>query len=258
MQTSTTAPAGGAVSASRTVAGLTVGRAYTATVWVNPAASTGVTALTLGAAGVGASTPVPPGTGYQQLTYGFTATAASHTIVVGYTAATDVGSTLVWDDVSLTQDAWVETTVAASTVTDQVVRSQSGRIMRDILTDTASATAETSMYTFDAAGRLTLATLTNTTHTHTLSYGYGTTTGCVNNGAGKNGNRTAFADNLDGVVTSVAYCYDNADQLTGTDVTPNIGANGLSPVAGGDLTTSGPNPSLGYDAHGNTTRLADQ
>ena len=37
--------------------------------------------------------------------------------------------------------------------------------------------------------------------------------------------------------------------------TPPAGAN---PVAGGNLTTVGPLPSLAYDEHGNTTRLADQ
>jgi RHS repeat-associated protein len=54
----------------------------------------------------------------------------------------------------------------------------------------------------------------------------------------------------------VAYCYDNDDRLIGTMVT---GAPaGASPVAGGDLSTAGPLPSLAYDAHVNTTVLADQ
>jgi RHS repeat-associated protein len=54
----------------------------------------------------------------------------------------------------------------------------------------------------------------------------------------------------------VAYCYDGADRLTSTTVT---GAPvGASPVAGGNLTTSGASPSPAYDAHGNTTVLADQ
>ena len=104
---------GGPVSATRTVTGLTVGREYTASVWVNPDSSTGVTDLTLGVTGIGTATPVAPGTGYQQLTYEFTATATSHDLVVGYEAADDVGSLLMWDDVTVTEDAWVETTVAA-------------------------------------------------------------------------------------------------------------------------------------------------
>jgi len=56
--------------------------------------------------------------------------------------------------------------------------------------------------------------------------------------------------------SSVVYCYDHADRLTGTTV---AGAPvGASPVAGWDLTTTGSGATLAYDAHGNTTRLADQ
>jgi len=92
---------------------------------------------------------------------------------------------------------------------------------------------------------------------HTLTYGYGTASCGANTAAGKNGNRTSFSDAHTGVgTTSVAYCYDHADRLTGTTVT---GAPvGASPVAGGNLTTTGPGATLAYDAHGNTTRLADQ
>ncbi|MEO5535338.1 MAG: PA14 domain-containing protein [Pseudolysinimonas sp.] len=252
LETSTTNVAGGPVTATRTVTGLTVGRSYTASAWVNPNTSTGVTGLSLGVTGVGTSTPVAPGVGYQQLTYAFTATATSHVLTVGYTAADDVGSLLVWDDVTLTQDAWVETVTAASTVSDGVVRSQSGRIIQNTLTDSTAAAPETSTYTFDTAGRLVQASIPH----HTLTYGFGTTSGCVNNAAGKNGNRTGFSDNFDGSTTSVAYCYDNADRLTGTTVSnPPSGAN---PVGGVSLSTAGGSPTLIYDAHGNTTRLADQ
>ncbi len=54
----------------------------------------------------------------------------------------------------------------------------------------------------------------------------------------------------------MAYCYDDADRLTGTTVTG--AAVGASPVAGGSLTVTGPGATLAYDAHGNTTRLGDQ
>jgi large repetitive protein len=251
LETATTEVLGGPVSATRTVSGLTAGRDYTASVWANPDTSTGVTDLTFGVTGIGTATPVAPGTGYQQLTYEFTATATSHELVIGYEASGDVGSLLIWDDVTVTQDAWVETTVTASTVTDAVVRSQSGRIMQNTLTDSASPVAETSTYTFDVAGRLVTAVIPH----HTLTYGYGTAS-CGVAAAGKNGNRTSFYDNFDGNTTSVAYCYDNADRLTATAVTN--APSGASPVAGGNLTTTGPGASLAYDAHGNTTRLADQ
>lgn len=127
--------------------------------WVNADTASGVSDLTLGVTGVGSATPVAPGTGYQQLSFEFRATAASHDLQVGYQATDDTGSLVVWDDVTLTQDAWVETTTAASTVTDAVVRSQTGRIMQNILTDSASASPEVSTYDFDAAGRLEVATL---------------------------------------------------------------------------------------------------
>jgi hypothetical protein len=69
------------------------------------------------------------------LTYGFTATAASRDLVVSYTAADDAGSHVIWDDVTLIHDAWVENTVTASTVEDSVIRSQSGRIIQNTLAD---------------------------------------------------------------------------------------------------------------------------
>lgn len=249
--TSTTEVTGGPVSAARTVTGLTIGRDYTASVWVNPDSSTGLTALTLGVDGVGTSAPAAAGTGYQQVTFEFTATSTSHDLLIAYEAADDAGSLLIWDDVTVTQDAWVETLATASTVSDAVVRSQSGRILRNTLTDTASPAAETSTYSFDAAGRLVTAAIPH----HTLTYGYGAAS-CGVAAAGKNGNRTAFTDNHDGVITSVAYCYDNADRLTQTTVVD--APAGASPVAGGNLTTTGPGASLAYDWHGNTTRLADQ
>ncbi len=72
-----------------------------------------------------------------------------------------------------------------------------------------------------------------------------------------NGNRTSFTDSRPGVTPMVvSYCYDNADRLTSTAATnPPVG---VSPVAGGSLSTVGPLPSLVYDSHGNTVVLADQ
>ncbi|WP_167050980.1 PA14 domain-containing protein [Salinibacterium sp. ZJ77] len=142
---------------------------------------------------------------------------------------------------------------SGSTVTDRVVRSQSGRIVQNTLTDSASTAPETSTYRFDAAGRLVHASIPR----HELSYGFDTATCGVNPDAGKNGNRTSFTDVKDGgVPTSVAYCYDNADRLTGTTVTN--APESASPVAGGNLTTVGPAASLVYDHRGNTIRLGDQ
>jgi RHS repeat-associated protein len=167
-------------------------------------------------------------------------------------------------------NAWTEagttTSIPQDSVTDFVVRSQSGRIMQNVLTD--GSTVETSTYSFDAAGRLVQAVIPR----HVLSYSFADTTTCAAtdaSGAGRNGNRTGFSDVKDGgTPTTVAYCYDGADRLTSTTVT---GAPmGASPVAGGNLSTTagtggtsggasgGSGVSLAYDAHGNTTVLADQ
>jgi RHS repeat-associated protein len=124
--------------------------------------------------------------------------------------------------------------------------------VQNTLTD--GVTVETSTYTFDAAARLVAASIPR----HDLTYSYASTGGCgANAGAGKNGNRTGFSDTFDaGIPTTVAYCYDHADRLTSTTVT--AAPSGAGPVAGGNLTTTGPGATLAYDAHGNTTVLADQ
>ncbi len=151
---------------------------------------------------------------------------------------------------------------AGDDVADAVVRSQSGRIVQSTLTDGTAAEAWT--YTFDGAGRLVNASLpaVGAVPGHDLTYAYAASGGCgANPAAGKNGNRTGFTDrrtDLTGATVSsasVAYCYGRADRLTATTSTV---AGGASPVSGGSLSTVGPLPSLAYDAHGNTTRLADQ
>jgi RHS repeat-associated protein len=252
-------PEGGSVTASRFISGLTIGANYTASAWVDLGGATDVSSVTVGVDGVGLSSPATSTTGYEQLTFEFTATSSTHEVVLSYQAALESQTLVVWDDVALTRDAWVEVTQAASTVEDSVVRSQSGRIMQNTLDDTASAAPEVSTYDFDTAGRLEVATIPN----HTLSYGYGTANAATCSGtnlsAGMNGNRTSFSDVYDtgsGIVTTTAeYCYDNADRLVKTNVDSPVS---LSKVAGDDLSTDGPLPSLVYDDHGNTTVLADQ
>ncbi|WP_354246991.1 RHS repeat-associated core domain-containing protein [Agromyces sp. PvR057] len=135
-------------------------------------------------------------------------------------------------------------------VSDTVFRSQSGRIVANTLTDGSSAPLN-SRYGFDGAGRLVSAIIPG----HTLTYGFDSTGGCgVNTGAGLNGNRTSFTDLPDGgSPVSTAYCYDQTDRLTSTTVTGIPAGPGLSPVAAGITATQ-----LAYDAHGNTTTLADQ
>ncbi|MET4159593.1 RHS repeat-associated core domain-containing protein [Agromyces sp. PvR057] len=137
-----------------------------------------------------------------------------------------------------------------ATVSDSVFRSQSGRIVANTLTDGSSAPLN-SRYGFDGAGRLVSAIIPG----HTLSYGFASTGGCgVNTGAGLNGNRTSSTDLPDGgSPVSTAYCYDQPDRLTSTAVTGIPAGPGVSPVAAGITAVQ-----LAYDAHGNTTTLADQ
>ncbi|RFA07846.1 hypothetical protein B7R54_00430 [Subtercola boreus] len=136
---------------------------------------------------------------------------------------------------------------AGAAMTDAVIRSQSGRILRDSTTD-GTAAAENSTYSYDTAGRLATAAIPG----HDLTYGYAAAGGCgVSRAAGLNGNRTSSTDTAGGVTTTTDYCYDNTDRLTSSSVTnPVSGANPVSDgLAAGDLA---------YDAHGNITKLADQ
>ena len=125
-----------------------------------------------------------------------------------------------------------EPLVSQPSVTDSVVRSQSGRTIANTLADGDSAaggTAYRSAYQFDAAALLTQATLqVNGDTDHVLGYSFDdnltacTTagiTGAVAN-AGLNGNRTTHTDahtvDVEGVptttTTTTSYCYDQADR----------------------------------------------
>ncbi|WP_144765193.1 RHS repeat-associated core domain-containing protein [Curtobacterium sp. 9128] len=140
-------------------------------------------------------------------------------------------------------------------VSDQVVRSQSGDVLKD--TTALGATVNTSAYSYDTAGRLVAASIPR----HQLAYGFGQAS-CTQSGAvaaaGRNGNRTSSSDQLldaagapVGAATQVASCYDAADRLLGTTVT--------NPVAGATpVNQSLTGAQLAYDAHGNTTTLADE
>jgi large repetitive protein len=145
---------------------------------------------------------------------------------------------------------WRPITVGFFGLTDQAIRSQSGKVISLTETDDWYRINETSNYTYDAAGRLTAASIPH----HEFAYAYDGTGGCgLNTAAGKNGNRTGYTDSLDGgVPTTTTYCYDNADRLTGTAVSGAVaGAEG---VAGTGLGST----NLIYDQRGNTTTLADQ
>ncbi|MCU1535648.1 MAG: repeat protein [Glaciihabitans sp.] len=109
---------------------------------------------------------------------------------------------------------------------------------------------QTSDYSYDAAGRLIRAQIPH----HDLAYAFAGSGACgANPTAGRDGNRTSYSDAKDGgTPTTVNYCYDKADRLTSTTVAS--APSNANPVAGVSLTGS----DIVYDAHGNTTKLADQ
>jgi RHS repeat-associated protein len=159
---------------------------------------------------------------------------------------------------SVTRDSKGQTTGISweladlNTVSEAVIRSQAGRIIQNLtLEETPNEISSAiSIYRYDIVGRLVHASIPR----HEIDYNFAQTSNCgANTAAGRSGNRTGFSDVKDGgIASTVAYCYDNADRLTSTVVnSPTAGSN---PVAGDSLTL----PTLEYDAHGNTVKLADQ
>lgn len=138
----------------------------------------------------------------------------------------------------------------SATITDTVVRSQSGRVVRDSLVRGAENFVST--YGYDGAGRLTSATIPG----HQLSYSFAASGGCgVNTAAGASGNRTRLVDVFTPAGSSTSqtmttnYCYDWADRLTSSTVTnPVSGAHEVADgLAAGQVV---------YNARGDVTSLS--
>ena len=106
----------------------------------------------------------------------------------------------------------------------------------------------------NSAGRLVSASVPQ----NQLTYAYSANNSCgANVGAGKDGDRTKLTDSLNGATaTQQSYCYDNADLLTSTTETaPPSGADALLST---NLSSTGATPNLVYDAHENTTKIANE
>ncbi|MGD8193069.1 PA14 domain-containing protein [Herbiconiux sp. P18] len=146
----------------------------------------------------------------------------------------------------------------AATYSDSVVRTQSGRIIRDIIQD--GATAYTSTYSFDTVGRLAQAAIPG----HTLSYEFGSPvagscTSAASVAAGKNGNRTRATDTPtggNGLTYSTDYCYDSSDRLLSANET--VAATATTPASMMRPAKTIAPTAITYDAHGNITRLGNQ
>lgn len=140
--------------------------------------------------------------------------------------------------------------VAGQVVSDNVVRSQSGRVVKHI--STMGATTYSSTYGYDTAGRLVSAAIPG----HQLTYAFASSGGCgPNAAAGMSGNRTGSTDvwtapGQSAVTTTSSYCYDWADRLLSSSVTGAVpGATSVADGVGAAEIT--------YDVRGNVTRLAD-
>jgi hypothetical protein len=85
---------------------------------------------------------------------------------------------------------------------DQVTRSQSGRVVNELI-DGVDPDPAANNFVYDGAGRLSSAKVPG----HTISYGFAPTGGCgVMATAGRNTNRTSVTDNA----ATYSYCYDQA------------------------------------------------
>ena len=225
--------------------GLRTGGTYTYSGWLDNSSAQGLSELKVSVRNNASSPELQWAAGYQAFSFTFTAKANYENIDFG--GSLPPGTTMYLDDFSLVQEAWNEPGPAAN-LTDAVVRSQSGRILRNTITD--GSVVENSTFSYDSAGRLIQAAIPR----HVLTYAFASTSACgVNAAAGRNGNRTSFTDTKDGgTPTTTTYCYDNADRLTSSSITnPSPGA---SPLSGTGLSST----NLQYDAHGNTVKFLDQ
>ncbi|GAA1153780.1 hypothetical protein F6W69_00835 [Microbacterium oxydans] len=140
--------------------------------------------------------------------------------------------------------------VGGQVVSDAVVRSQSGRVVKQ--QSSTGSTSYSSTYGYDTAGRLVSATIPG----HKLTYEFGSSGGCgPNAAAGMSGNRTGSTDvwtapGQAAVTTTTKSCFDWADRLLSSTVTGAV--PGATTVADG-LSAS----EIVYDGRGNTVRLGD-
>lgn len=137
---------------------------------------------------------------------------------VAYQGGATLGSITRNPAGQVTGQTW--TYPGSAPIIDQVVRSQSGRVLRETLT--RGSQTYTSTYGYDAAGRLISANIPG----HQLGYEFASTGGCgPNTAAGASGNRTGLTDiytpagSSTSTTTTTTSCYDWADRLLSSTVT---------------------------------------
>ncbi len=95
------------VGESDVVGGLTIGRSYTVSAWVNPEDSGAyIWDIAIGVNGIGQSSSATAGQGWQFVSYSFTATSTEHEVDFGYNGAESDMDPVYWDDVILLQDEY--------------------------------------------------------------------------------------------------------------------------------------------------------
>jgi hypothetical protein len=97
------------VGMSEEAAGLTIGRSYTLSGWVDASATSGLSDIEIGAYGVGYSSGAST-SGWQLVDYTFTATSSTQWWSFGHNSASPTSGPVYWDDVTLTQDAYLDGT----------------------------------------------------------------------------------------------------------------------------------------------------
>lgn len=202
------------------------------------------TATTYDQAGRTTGTAGPQG----NLTYSFDATTGRPTTTVlgsatlssaGYdsygrlnqvnVAGTTTGETVSYDTNGRQSSETITSPSVGTTGGSAQTYSAAGRVATQQVYANGSLHSPQSL-TYDSAGRLTQAVLPSETY----NYSYASTSGCPQNSAGADTNRTGLTLTQGNTNTTTNYCYDNADRLTST-----------TSIASGQIV---------YDGHGNMTQ----
>ncbi|HEY8998940.1 MAG TPA: PA14 domain-containing protein [Candidatus Saccharimonadales bacterium] len=169
--------------------------------------------------------PAASSSGWTQGTYSFTTPSDATQVVMLHLIQSN--GYLQIDDMSLQRT----TTQGTDSVSNTEAFTQSGKISSNTVQDGSTQLAST--YGYDAADRLTSATVGSNTY----SYGFGAQSGSCGTGAsldanaGMDGNRTS--QTINGATTT--YCYNYASQLVSSS----------DPTASGDQ----------YNSHGDLTQI---